>query len=346
MQNKFIKDKTLAILVKTKGKISRKIWGGLGHVFMLHRILPEDKKNEFVWNRSLAITPDGIEKWINYFKNLNYEFWSVDQLQWCLEKKIKPNKKFIVFTIDDGYKDNLVYGLPIFEKHKVPASIFITSCFPNKTANYWWYLMENHFHNQNKIELLNGEVWSWSNLVEAQEKSRVVREIVKAYTHAQFNEWVSTKVFEGEKLNTQFQNSLPLSWDDIRFLAQHPLITIGGHTVNHLSLKAQSNSAAIEEIKANKLEIEDNIHQKINHFVYPYGSLNDAGNREYEILKNVGYKTGFLNHPGNVFYPNQDLDFFKIPRMGLSDETPLERIENICNGIFHFSTNGFNKIVD
>ena len=32
--------------------------------------------------------------------------------------------------------------------------------------------------------------------------------------------------------------------------------------------------------------------------------------------------------------------------MGLSDDTPMERIKNIQNGIFHFSTNGFKKIVD
>lgn len=346
MLQNFIHNKTLSVLVKTKGKISQKIWGGLGHVFMLHRILPLEQKNEFNWNKSLAITPEGLEKWIIYFKQNHYDFWSVEQLNECLQNKIKPTKKFVVLTIDDGYKDNLVYGLPIIEKHQVPLSIFVTSCFPNQTANYWWYLLENHMLKCNQIELLDGTIFSWENTAEAQKKSVKVRGIVKAYTHQQFNDWVQTKVLDGEKLNTNWQKSLALSWEDIATLAQHPLITIGGHTLNHLSLKAQDASVAEKEIKENKEEIENHIHQKIHHFVYPYGSLNDAGKREYEILQKVGYKTGFLNHPGNVFYPQNNLDFYKIPRMGLTDETPMERIENIRNGIFHFSTNGFKKIVD
>jgi peptidoglycan/xylan/chitin deacetylase (PgdA/CDA1 family) len=346
MQNNFIHNKTLALLVKTKGIISQKIWGGLGHVFMLHRVLPLEQKNEFNWNKSLAITPEGLEKWILYFKQNNYEFWSVEQLFICLQNKIRPKKKFVVLTIDDGYKDNLIYGLPVIEKHQVPLSIFVTSCFPNQTANYWWYLMENHMLNSKQIEVLDGTVFIWENAVEAQINSKKVREIVKSYSHQQFNDWVKTKVLNGENLNTNWQKSLSLTWDDIRTLNNHPLVSIGGHTLNHLSLKAQDIEIAQKEISENKEEIEQHIKQKIYHFVYPYGSLNDAGKREYEILQKVGYKTGFLNHPGNVFYPKNSLDFYKIPRMGLSDETPMERIENIRNGIFHFSTNGFKKIVD
>jgi peptidoglycan/xylan/chitin deacetylase (PgdA/CDA1 family) len=346
MLSNFIHNKTLSVLVKTKGKISQKIWGGLGHVFMLHRVLPIEQKNEFTWNKSLAITPEGLEKWIIYFKQNNYEFWSVDQMHYCLQNKVKPTKKFVVLTIDDGYKDNLVYGLPVIEKHQVPLSIFVTSCFPNQTANYWWYLMENHMLKSNSIEVLDGTIFSWKNTVEAQKNSSKVREIVKSYSHQQFNDWIKNKVLDGEKLNANWQKSLALSWEDIASLAQHPLITIGGHTLNHLSLKAQDITIAEKEIRDNKEEIESYLNQKIQHFVYPYGSLKDAGQREYEILQKLGYKTGFLNHPGNVFFPKISLDFYKIPRMGLTDETPIERIENIRNGIFHFSTNGFKKIVD
>ncbi len=52
--------------------------------------------------------------------------------------KSKPSsKKFAAITLDDGWKDNLVYGTPVFEKHKVPYTIYVANCFANGTAKMW-----------------------------------------------------------------------------------------------------------------------------------------------------------------------------------------------------------------
>ena len=82
----------------------------------------------------------------------------------------------------------------------------------------------------------------------------------------QFNELTSSVINDGININSSYQNSLALSWDQIIELAKHPLCTIGGHTVNHLSLKNQSEEDALNEISINKQEIEDHIKQPITHF--------------------------------------------------------------------------------
>lgn len=344
-KNSFIHQKTLGLFVKTKGKLSTPIYGGLGHVFMLHRVLPKAQREEFTINKSLAITPEGLEKWINYFKNKNYEFISMDELNKRIKNGNQGKKRFIVFTLDDGYIDNLTYGLPVFEKYNIPFSIFVTSCLPNKTANYWWYLLENQLLKHNQITLLNGDSYYWKSADEARKLQPEIRLKVKKYTFQQFNELTSSVINDGININSSYQNSLALSWDQIIELAKHPLCTIGGHTVNHLSLKNQSEEDALNEISINKQEIEDHIKQPITHFAYPYGSFNDISNREHELVKKAGYTSAYYNEPGNVFKISKNNYQFKIPRMGLTDETTIQRMEETCNGIFHFSSNGNTKII-
>lgn len=117
----WLEQKILGLFVKTKGKISKPILAGKGLIFMLHRVLPEAERDLFMLNKDLAISPEKLEEYILFFKHKGYKFISLDELSDWLDGKIKFNSKFICLTFDDGYKDNLIHGLPILQKHQVPA---------------------------------------------------------------------------------------------------------------------------------------------------------------------------------------------------------------------------------
>lgn len=345
MERRYLHRKLLGLFVKTKGGLSKPLLGGVGHVFMLHRILPQDKRNAFTINKSLAITSEALERWIVFLKEKDYEFISLDEMYLRIIGKKKSRKKFVAFTIDDGYKDNLQHGLPVFEKYSVPFSIFVASCFPNKTAIYWWYLLEHQFLNHSSITLYDGGIkktFAWKNNSEAMALYQTVREICKRYNKEMFLRFVSESIAAGEEINTAYQQSLALSWSEIKELATHPLVTIGAHTQNHLSLNFQSWQTSLYEIQENKKEIESYIQMPVTHFAYPYGSKNDVSRKEYEILQELGFKTALYNVPGSVFKSN-DIHQFQLPRMGLTDETSQERMNNFLNGITHFREHGFRK---
>ena len=80
---------------------------------MLHRVLPENERNQFTLNKDLAISPEKLEEFILLFKAKGYAFVSLDEVQAWLEKKATIRQKFICLTFDDGYRDNLIHGLPI-----------------------------------------------------------------------------------------------------------------------------------------------------------------------------------------------------------------------------------------
>jgi peptidoglycan/xylan/chitin deacetylase (PgdA/CDA1 family) len=312
---------------------------------MLHRVLPEQERSVFSLNNGLAITPEKLEQFIVIFKNKGYQFISLDEISACFENGLKLPNKFICFTIDDGYKDNLVHGLPIFKKHQVPFTLYITNCFPNGTAILWWYLFENHAKFSNELILSSslGQIkFSWETEKEAFNQFTQVSEAIKSIPATELKAALSIGFGLSESEFEKQCKSVTLSWDEVIQLAKEPLVTIGAHTMNHVSVKQQASELVKEEIQASKLEIERYIDKEVCHFAYPFGGTFDVSMRDFEIAKSCGFKTATLNQPGNIFNSSKN-NTFALFRMPLGDETSAERLGYYLNGIYHFANNGFIK---
>lgn len=337
--------KILGLFVKTKGVFSAPLLAGQGLIFMLHRVLPEKEREAYTLNKDLAITPEKLEEYILFFKEKGYIFISLDELDNWLETPKSLKQKFICLTFDDGYKDNLIYGLPILKKHQVPAAIYITNCLPNGTGIVWWYLFENHVKFSNQL-ILNSSIgtseFQWKDEQDAFRQFGQVSEAIKSIPTAELRSVLSLSFGLAE---SEFENqcsALALTWDEIKELSLEPLITIGAHTMNHISVKQQNAALVTAEMKSSKLEIEQYIGQEVNHFAYPFGGVFDVSIRDIEIAAKVGFKTSTLNQPGNIFKSNKR-NKQVLARMPLGNRTDSERMSNYLNGIYHFSVNGFKK---
>lgn len=64
-----------------------------------------------------------------------------------------------------------------------------------------------------------------------------------------------------------------LSWDEIRLLDRSGLVTIGGHTLDHLNLASLSAAEQWRQIADSKTEIEQQLGHSIRHFTYPMGAF-------------------------------------------------------------------------
>jgi len=60
-----------------------------------------------------------------------------DQLKWLsrwrrvvpLEETLRPSKRGVAITFDDGFRDNLTVALPLLEKYNLPMTLFVTAGF-------------------------------------------------------------------------------------------------------------------------------------------------------------------------------------------------------------------------
>jgi len=116
--------------------------GAIGVVYMLHHICAKDSKR-IPTNEDLKVSPFFLEKMILKYKKSGFEFLSMDNLYKLTISHVKPEKPFVVFTIDDGYLDNYTNALPIFEKYSVPFCIFVATDFIDKKAILWWDTLED-----------------------------------------------------------------------------------------------------------------------------------------------------------------------------------------------------------
>lgn len=85
-------------------------------ILSLHRVgvPPSDATH-----RCLFTTPRLLAFQIRFVKLLGFKFVTLKE---ALESN---NGNFAVLTFDDGYQDNFVEGLPVLEKHNVPATVFV-----------------------------------------------------------------------------------------------------------------------------------------------------------------------------------------------------------------------------
>lgn len=314
---------------------------GKGFVFMLHRVLPAELNEKHQWNKGLAITPEGLERWVIYFRNLGFDLVSMDEAH--RRKNSGNSKPFIALTMDDGYKDNLIYGLPVLERLQTPCTIYVANCFPNNTAVYWWYFLEEYVSTNSSINLNTIGIDYQKEFSEGDRKDVYdeVRELLRksSYeTHLAFAHEICG-IKNLEPLNAE----LNLTWAEVQALDANALITIGGHTQHHVSLKNQTPEDIEYEISQGTAELNKHLKSPTRHFAYPYGSLDDVSVGLFAHLQRLGYQTAVLNHPGSIF--NGYETDFQIPRMGLSDDTSKQRLLNLFSGKVHLHFNGTKKAI-
>ncbi|MFN8287386.1 MAG: polysaccharide deacetylase family protein [Chitinophagales bacterium] len=340
----FLQQKTLGLFVKTNGALSQWFYGGLGRIFVFHRVLPKEKHYPLFGANGMAVSPQYLDWFIPFVKEQGFEFISLDEMHKRLLAG-KSTKPFAVITIDDGWLDNLTYGLPVFEKHQVPFAIYVTNCFAEHTAVLWAETLERFLLANTSLQFtFMGEVFIYSfETVEARRKvfNQIRSFVLNASSLEEYNERIASFI---KLMPPAEEGAFALNHAQIAQLAAHPLCTIGAHTVNHLPLAKLSAEDAFNEISLSKQKVAAITGKEVKHFAYPYGTANECNTREFAMAAKAGYATAVTGRPANVFAQhNQHL--MAIPRFSIGEATNAERLKYILNGILHFSFNGFKKVV-
>lgn len=316
-----LKNSVIRQLIKLKP--IQNYYSGIATIFMLHRV-GENDPNKLPANENMKVSPAFLDSFIELLLEQGYEIISLEQLyDILLAKKSVTNK--VVFTFDDGYKDNLTLALPIFEKYNIPFTVYVTTSFPDRIAILWWYALEDILLNHETIELSDGSLYQCGDLIEKQKVFLTIRDKILKLNQANLVSLLED-MFSSYKVDWYaYTDNLALSWEEVITLANHDLVTIAGHTVNHYAFNQLTADQINHEVLRANEKLESKINKKIEHFAYPFGSANEVGENEYKTVKNIKLKTSTTTRRGNIHLQHATC-LYALPRVMLTENFDLKDI--------------------
>jgi len=301
-------------------------YSGIATIFMLHRVAPYEE-NKLFPNENMKVSPGFLEKFILELKERGYEFISIDTLYDILHDE-KDVKKKIVLSLDDGYKDNYEIAYPIFKKHDIPFTIYITTSFPNESSILWWYVLEELIV-KNEMLKIGDTVYSCNTYTEKNDTFMKVREQILKLDQRDILHKLQI-LFKNYDIDWFSKNEeLCMSWSDIKKLSKDSLCTIGGHTVNHYAFNKLRKEDILKEIVDANTELETHINKKVEHFAYPFGSRFEVGDREVEFIKKLNFKTVTTTRAGNIYHKHKQFANCCLPRIMLTENFQISDIGKV-----------------
>jgi peptidoglycan/xylan/chitin deacetylase (PgdA/CDA1 family) len=257
-------------------------------------------------------------------------------------------RRFVCVTIDDGYRDTLLWAYPILKRHRVPFAVYIPTSFPDRLGELWWLALEAVVARNKRIILLVDDEEQGFDCATVADKRHLFDQLYR---------WLRSQESEDEVRHSVrdlarryqvdiagFCEELCMSWDELAKLAADPLVTIGAHTVNHVMLAKVPEKSARSEMEMSRAVLEASLGVRPRHFAYPVGDSTSAGPREFRIAAELGFQTAVTTRPGVIFRDHRK-HLTALPRVSLNgDYQQMRYVRVLLSGAATAMWNGFQRL--
>ncbi|WP_458758389.1 polysaccharide deacetylase family protein [Afipia sp. TerB] len=311
-------------------RLLRPVLGGVGIVFMLHRVRPA-MDDAFQPSRHLEITPGFLRTVLRHLRKQNIDIVTMDEVHRRLTTG-DFTRRFASFTFDDGYRDNRDHALPVMREFGAPLMVYVASDFAQGTGRLWWVALERAIAATSSIELAIAKERVRLDTSTPAAKQAAYNQAHDVLRRLPTDDDVQDEVHALCKKygvdDRTISRELCMSWDELRAFAGDPLVAIGAHTVSHCNLTHEPEEVARQEIRLSKERIESALQEPVRHFAYPYGDRAAAGPREFATTRAQGFATAVTTRPGMVF-PDHAEHLTALPRISLNGNYQSERFLSV-----------------
>ncbi|MDO1585254.1 polysaccharide deacetylase family protein [Rhizobium oryzicola] len=259
--------------------------GSTGCFFTFHRGAPGE-----IWsglpNRNFYLDLAFLDSLLSHLKASGRNIVTVEEGR-RLAADSTTSEQFVNFSIDDCYRDTYELVLPVFRRHGVPVTLFVTTGIPDATLPLYWAGLEDILRSQDTI-VLGGKVID----IRAMDQKAWAYQALQTLwdgpmLDAHYRHFCSENGIDEEQIFMRHA----ITWDMLSELARDPLVEIGSHTVAHRRISTLSPEAAWHEMADSRQRLREKLGVPANHFAFPYGRMNDCGPRDFAIAREVGYES-------------------------------------------------------
>jgi peptidoglycan/xylan/chitin deacetylase (PgdA/CDA1 family) len=218
-------------------------------------------------------------------------------------------KNAVAITIDDGYRDFLIHGFPVFQQYDLTPTVFLVTDFLDGQCWQWWDTIRYSFSHTKRtrlsVEFVTGESLS-ASLVTAEERERARRglaERLKLVDNAERLRVCQTlpRLLEVDLPEQPPEQFAPLQWSEVRELSAHG-VEFGAHTKTHPILSRVADREQVrQEIEGSKQRLDEELRSPTIHFCYPNGRRVDIDEVTLEVVRKGGFHTAVTTERGMNF---------------------------------------------
>jgi peptidoglycan/xylan/chitin deacetylase (PgdA/CDA1 family) len=245
-------------------------------VLTFHRVLNDA---EFRLTSSLP----GIVVRRRTFENLAaYVAGKFEAVDFTQAIEAPTGKLRVMFTLDDGWKDNYTDALPVMRTHGIPATAFVCPGLVGRALPFWPELIASLLAKTSPPRS-SAEVESLIEKLKTYSTER--RQQFIADLDAQRTPEPADDTYDGDRT---------ITWDEIKQMDAAG-VRFGCHTQTHQILTNVPTETARQEIRESKRAIEGMLRGNCALFAYPNGNTSPATRR---ILAEEGFVAAFTTERG------------------------------------------------
>lgn len=220
-----------------------------------------------------------------------YTFISLSHAIEILTKKRPAINNALVLTLDDGYLNNIKYGVPIFKQFNIVPTIFIASEHTEHNRPFWFdrldYALQQITAPQYTVQLkAHPFIFDCSSRVKLKQSYADFRHSIKnTFSCDQaMRDYLDLLCQQIEQetnsalmnISNQDDWSAIASWQQLANAIDDGSMEIGNHTCNHARLALLKPNIITNEIECAKHKIESELNIPCNSFCYPDNSYNST----------------------------------------------------------------------
>jgi len=209
-------------------------------------------------------------------------------------KQRRDRRLPLVLTFDDGYQDNYTHGFALARQLRVPFTIFLIPGYLESGEPFWW-LAGNHLVRHAQVDEVTIEGRTY-RLRQSNERKLLAQAIDTHFRSAR-------SVAEREAFLATIRQALavpssvpleeavqPLTWAQVREMAESGWASFGAHTMHHPILANLSDPAEVHrEVTECRTVLEQHLGHPIRIFAYPVGKPEHIGEVGLKSVRDAGY---------------------------------------------------------
>ena len=256
----------------------------------------------------LAVSPRNFESHLRMLATHYRVLPLAGLLEELRQNILRPDT--VSLTFDDGYLDNFTNALPLLEKYGIPATVFVTCGMLDSNEEFWWDTLERIFIETqllpDTLELeapVSNLIWDLKTPTGRVKAHDEIGAMLRRRAVSEISQFIHHLLSWAALSRTGRPSHRVLSTEQLRRLAESPLIEIGSHTFSHSKLSILPTEIQSQEIKNSKINLEKILEKSVRFLSYPYGTADSFTSETIRIVERVGYDAAIANIQGNVSDP-------------------------------------------